>query len=221
MPRILIVDDDASMRKILRFRLKDAYEIIDTGRPEEALALALQHKPDAILLDLMMSKYSGFEVCQALSSMSFTQLIPIFILSGESAFHYKDLCEELGAKGYFQKPVDYDALKSSLAAVLDGKPRDRRAEPRVRLRVMLRLRGTTTKGEAFELLTATENVSAHGFLCGCSASLAKDAIVDVFLVATGQEFVGKARVVRVEWPDLPGQRCGFQFVDKPADWVLQ
>ena len=60
MPRLLIVDDDDAVRKVLRFRLKDSYEIIDTKSPEEALALALQQKPDAILLDLMMPRCSGF-----------------------------------------------------------------------------------------------------------------------------------------------------------------
>ena len=67
MNKLLIIDDDESVRKVLRFRLKDSYEITDTGSPEEALALALQTKPDAILLDLMMPKYSGFEVCRTLS----------------------------------------------------------------------------------------------------------------------------------------------------------
>ena len=221
MRRILIVDDDESVRKLLRFRLKNSYEIIDTGSPEEALALALQHKPDAILLDLMMPKYSGFEVCQTLSSMSFTQLIPIFIVSGESAIRYKDFCENLGAKGYFQKPVDFDALQTRLSEVLNGKRQDRRSEPRVRLRAMLKIRGTNSKGEAFEARTATENVSAHGFLCACDVSLRKDAIVEVFLTATGQKLVGKARVARVEWPETPAQRYGFQFVEDPVEWVLR
>src|SRR5580704_13427189 len=67
-PTLLIIDDDESLRKVMAFRLKNSYKIIDSGSPEEALALALQHKPDAILLDLMMPKYSGFEVCQTLFS---------------------------------------------------------------------------------------------------------------------------------------------------------
>ncbi|MFZ0211199.1 MAG: response regulator [Candidatus Acidiferrales bacterium] len=221
MPRLLIVDDDDAMRKVLRFRLKNSYEIVDTASPEEALALALQQKPDAILLDLMMPKYSGFEVCQVLSSMSFTQMIPILIVSGESAERYKTFCENLGAKGYFQKPVDFEALESRLTMVLGSRSGDRRSEARVKLRVMLKLKGSDAKGQPFELLAATENVSAHGFLCGCTAVVKKDAIVDVFLMSAGQQAVGKARVARVEWPETPGQRCGFQFVSDPLDWVLR
>jgi len=221
MPRILIVDDDEAQRRVLRFRLKDTYEIIDTGSPEEALALALQHKPDAILLDLMMPHYSGFEVCQTLSSMSFTQLIPIFIVSGESAGRYQEFCENLGAKGYFQKPVDFEALQARLAAVVQTKNGNRRTEPRVRLKVRLKIRGTTADGKQFELLTATENVSARGFFCACDAAVKKDELVDVLIATTGEQFTGKARIVRVESPGTPAQTCGFRFVDKPIDWVLR
>lgn len=64
MKRILIIDDDEAVRKMLRFRLKDSYELIDTASPEEGLILALQRKPDAVLVDLMMPAHTGFEVCQ-------------------------------------------------------------------------------------------------------------------------------------------------------------
>ena len=94
------------MRNLTRMRLEDSYEIIDTGDPKQAFAMALEEKPDAILLDLMMPEFSGFELCQTLSSLSFTRNIPIFIVSGEDATKYKSLCRSLGAFGYFQKPVD-------------------------------------------------------------------------------------------------------------------
>lgn len=61
MAKILIVDGDQSMRQLLRLRLADTYEIIDTGEPEQALSLALEHRPEAIFLDLMMPKHSGFQ----------------------------------------------------------------------------------------------------------------------------------------------------------------
>jgi CheY-like chemotaxis protein len=220
LPQLLIIDDDESVRKVLRFRLQDSFEIIDSGIPEEALALALHHKPDAILLDLMMPKYSGFEICQTLSALSFTRHIPIFIVSGESGARYKEFCESLGAKAYFQKPVDLDALQKTLKDFLESHRHDRPTEPQVRLRVTLKLRGFDVAGKPFEILTATENVSAGGFLCGCNASIKPGEIVEVFHAKDNQQFIGKARVDRLEWRDTPGQKCGFQFTDKPIEWVL-
>lgn len=218
LPRILIVDDDQSMRRVLRFRLKDSYEIFETGSPEEALALALQHKPDAILLDLMLPRFSGLEVCQTLASMSFTQLIPVFIISGESASRHKDFCDNIGARGYFQKPIDFEALQSRLGEILNGRKPDRRAELRVRLRMMLMIRGTAPTGNPFELPVAAENVSAHGFFCSSVAPIETGLVVDVFLAA-GQGFCGRARVVHVQRPGTPAQGYGFQFVVDPVDWI--
>src|SRR6202162_6154309 len=133
-PTLLIIDDDESLRKVMAFRLKNSYKIIDSGSPEEALALALQYKPDAILLDLMMPRYSGFEVCQTLSALSFTQHIPILIVSGESSERYREFCENIGAKGFFEKPVDFDALHKKLSGLIDVSHHGPRPEPRVRLR---------------------------------------------------------------------------------------
>ena len=121
MRRLLLIDDDESMRKLLRFQLESSYQITDTSDPEQGIVLALQQKPDAILLDLMMPRYSGFEVCQTLSSLSFTQNIPIFIVSGESSARYEGFCRNLGAKGFFQKPVDFERLRKELAAATEGK----------------------------------------------------------------------------------------------------
>ncbi len=222
MPLILIVDDDEAMRGLIRERLEDAYKIIDTGNPEGALSLALQSKPDCILLDLMMPEFSGFELCQTLASLSFTRLIPIFVITGEPAARYKDSCMNLGAKEYFEKPLNFGQLRSRLAAVLESKQHERRAEVRVRLRALLKLRGTDTSGRKFELLTTTDDVSASGFLCGCHALLERDAIVEVWLRSGGVELqVGRARMVRVEWPNTAWQRHGFRFVEKPHDWVLR
>ena len=98
MARILIVDDDESIRRLVRLNLTDLYEIFDTGKPEEALALALEHKPDAILLDLRMPGYSGFELCKTFTTFSATQLIPVFVISGEGGAKTKEFCRDLGAR---------------------------------------------------------------------------------------------------------------------------
>lgn len=221
LPKLLIIDDDESIRKVMGFRLRDSYSIIDSGSPEEALALALQHKPDAILLDLMMPKYSGFEVCQTLSTLSFTSHIPILVVSGESSARYKDLCESIGARGFFQKPVNIEALQKKLASLVVLSHKETQAKPRVRLRVMLRLRGIDSTDTDFEIVTATENIGATGFLCGCSALLGLNSIVEVFLATDVAPFAGKARVTQVNWPGTVGQRCDFEFLEKPIDWILQ
>jgi CheY-like chemotaxis protein len=221
LPKLLIIDDDESIRKVMGFRLREGYSIIDSGSPEEALALALQHKPDAVLLDLMMPKYSGFEVCQTLSSLSFTSHIPILIVSGESSERYKALCESIGAKGFFQKPVNIEALQRKLASLIVLSHKETQPKPRVRLRVMLRLRGIDSTDTDFEIVTATENVSANGFLCGCPALVGLNSIVEVFLATDLTPFAGKARVTQVNWPGTVGQRCDFEFLETPIDWILQ
>ncbi len=222
MPKILIVDDDEAVRGLLRMRLSDSYQVVETGDPEQALGLALEHKPDAILLDLMMPGFSGFELCQSFHSLSYTSRIPIFVITGEAGTKYKEHCESLGAKGYFHKPVDFVALKATLAEELKGKIPERRAHKRVQMRVVLSLRGSDAGGKQFSEATTTENVSAGGFLCNCSATLIKGAAVEVFLTSGGHErYAGKAQVVRKDAPGSPWQRYGFQFIETTSEWVLQ
>lgn len=220
MPRLLIIDDEDALRRLLRSRLEVSYDITDTSDPEEGIALALRLKPDAILLDLMMPRYSGFEVCQTLSSLSFTQQIPIFILSGESSERYKDFCRNLGAVGFFQKPFEFDKLEKAIARVISGDRDSTRTQARLRIKAALRLRGHDSAGVPFEFFTATENVSENGFLCSCRANLKENTIVEVYLESNGQHFSGKAQVVRIDWPGTPRQTCDFQFTQKPADWIL-
>jgi DNA-binding response OmpR family regulator len=221
MDKLLIVEDEEAMRRLLRINLADRYEIIDTGNPEQALAMALQDKPNAILLDLRMPNFSGYELCRTLKSITSTQLIPIIIVSGEVGATTKVLCKELGATAYFEKPVDFGALRANLVKMLHTVQPDRRREVRIHLRVMLKLQGTDSNQKPFEELSTTENISKSGFLCGCTALLNKDSTIEVYLVSGGTKFVGKARVVRSEGGDKPYPRYAFQFVQKEGDWILQ
>src|ERR1700688_1517878 len=158
MGKLLIVDDDEALRRLMRIELSSTYEIIDSGDPEQGLALALEHRPEAILLDLRMPKYSGYELLQTFTSLSRTQTIPVIIVSGEGGGQTKEHCKQLGAAGYFEKPIDFEALRAFLGQTAKPQQTPTRTEVRVRLRVPLKLGGTDSRGKQFSEVATTENV---------------------------------------------------------------
>jgi CheY-like chemotaxis protein len=221
MGKLLVVDDDAALRRLIRLELSDDYEIFDSGEPEQGLALALEHKPDAILLDLRMPKYSGYELLQTLTSLSHTQMIPVIIVSGEAGGQTKEHCKQLGAAGYFEKPIDFEALREYLRQSVKTRRIPNRTEVRVRLRVPLKLGGTDSQGKKFSEFVTTEDVSLSGFLCDCTAEMPRDSVVDVYLTSCGESYVGKARIVHLHSKGALLRRYGCHFIEKTGPWVLQ
>jgi len=223
MSKVLIVDDDDAVRRFMRASLSPQYEIVDTAVPEEALALALEHKPDAILLDLRMPKYSGYELCHTLTTLSCTQLIPVIIVSGEAGDTTKQLCRKLGATAYFEKPLDIDHLVSFLDGMLSTRRVERRSEIRVRLAVALKLspQKSPPRVAPVELLTTTENLALSSFLCACSADFDNGELVAVSTVGSNGQFVGTASVIRSEGKPAPMVRYAFRFTTRAGGWVLQ
>jgi DNA-binding response OmpR family regulator len=219
--KLLIVDDDPALRRLMRLELADTYEIADSGEPEQGLAVALEFKPDAILLDLRMPKYSGFELCQTFTSFSRTQTIPVIIVSGEGGTQTKQQCMQLGAADYIEKPIDFNVLRASLTKIVKSRRHIPRSEVRLRLRVPLKLRWQGAQGRKFEEIATTENVSLSGFLCSCTGELATDSIVDVYMTSSKEEYVGKARVVHCDAPANAIRRYGCLFTEKTGPWVLQ
>lgn len=221
MGKLLIVDDDAALRRLMRLELSDFYEIIDSGEPEQGLALALESKPEAILLDLRMPKYSGYELLQTFTSFSHTQKIPVIIVSGEAGGQTKEHCKQLGAAGYFEKPIDFDALRVCLRQIAKHRNDAPRSEVRVRLRVSLKLRGLNERGEQIDEPATTENVSMSGFLCVCAATFAANSNVAVFLTNPDEKYVGKAKIIHSESQGAKLSRYGCAFIEKSGPWVLQ
>jgi len=210
MARILIVDDDDVMRLVMKEQLSSEYEIIDTGAPETALAIALEYRPDVIMLDLSMPGLSGFELCQALSSLSLTQHIPIIIVSAEDVRN-KAFCLKLGATTYFTKPVDFAKLKAGLEQVLNSKKDERRAHMRVQLKAALKLRDIAKDKGDLAVPAVTEDMSKGGFLCSCDIPLEEGITVEVTLCAERELTLGQARLVRIVRTDGAEPRYGFQF----------
>src|SRR5258708_10180585 len=164
MGKLLVVDDDEALRRLMHLELSDSYEVIDTGEPEAGLALALEHRPDAIMLDWRMPKYAGYELCQTFTSFSRTQTIPVVIVSGEAGAQTKEHCKQLGAAAYFEKPLDFEALKVCLRGIVKSSRYVPRSEVRMRLRVPLKLCGKDAQGKEFEEVATTKTVSPNGFL---------------------------------------------------------
>jgi len=221
MSKILIVDDNDATRGFLRQRLEGSHDIADTANRGDALAIALNFKPDCILLDLMKPTPTGLGLCQSLKSLSYTCSIPIFVLSGEPAEKYRDFCVGLGAKEYFEKPLNVEQFIECLAITLKLKQPQRRRGARVQLSVNLKLRGIDVNGAKFEVQTTTEDVSANGFYCASGARLHEDSSAEVFLMTGGEHLVGRARVVRTVHGITPVEHYGFEFTEKSGDWLLR
>ncbi len=221
MQKLLIVNHDDIARDRMRARLSDCFEVFEAADAEQALAFALEHRPQGVLIDLGMPKMAGVEFCQSLRSVSYTARIPIFALieKNGSAPHIPK--EELGVTNFFEKPVDMEEVKNRLTYELEGTRPQRRAHVRIKMRTILKLTGTDTEGKRFDELTATENVSVGGFLCNSTTTLEENAIVEVFLVSEGERRVGRARLAHKEKFVGPWQRYGFQFEEKTSEWVIQ
>ena len=120
--RILIVDDNEANRDILATRLAaHGYQVAEAADGEEALAAAYQYLPDLILLDVMMPKIDGVEVCRRLKADKSLSFMPIILVTarGDS----KDVVAGLdaGADEYLVKPVDQMALLARVKSVLRQK----------------------------------------------------------------------------------------------------
>ena len=110
-PRILIVDDNETNRDILAMRLAtQGYDLCQAADGEEALVAARTLSPDLILLDIMMPKLNGVEVCRRLKNDAALPFMPIILVTAKA--DTKDVVAGLdaGADEYLTKPVDQAAL---------------------------------------------------------------------------------------------------------------
>lgn len=118
-PRILIVDDNPTNVKIIQTRLgAEGYEIVSAGDGEAGLEAARRQTPDLILLDIMMPKLDGIEVCRRLRADPDFPFTPIIMVTAMS--ESKDIVAGLEAGGdeYLTKPVDHAALAARVRSML-------------------------------------------------------------------------------------------------------
>ena len=116
MKRILIVDDEPSLIKGLRFNLEqqDGYQVDEAMDGEQALNMFAAGKYDLILLDLMLPKIDGMEVCQRIRSVS---NVPIIMLTAKDDDMDKIMGLEFGADDYMTKPFNMLELKARIKTI--------------------------------------------------------------------------------------------------------
>ncbi|MHB8284258.1 MAG: phosphate regulon transcriptional regulator PhoB [Caulobacteraceae bacterium] len=118
-PHILVVEDEEALSTLLQYNLeKEGYDVTLAGDGEEALMLVNERLPDLIVLDWMMPKISGIEVCRRLRSRSETRNVPIVMLTarGEESDRIRGL--DTGADDYVIKPFSMTELTARIRAVL-------------------------------------------------------------------------------------------------------
>ncbi len=121
-PLILVVDDNPMNLDILQTRLSvHGYDILTAADGEEALAVAREKRPDLILLDIMMPKLDGIEVCKQLKADASLPVMPIIMVTAKA--DSKDIVAGLDAGGdeYLTKPLDQAALVARVKSMLRNK----------------------------------------------------------------------------------------------------
>jgi CheY-like chemotaxis protein len=118
-PRVLLVDDEGSIRTICRVNLEgDGMAVVEAADGREALERVREEQPELVLLDVMMPEVDGWEVAEQLASDPATRDVPVVFLSACAAREDRERAQELGAVGYIVKPFDPLTLGNVVRDVL-------------------------------------------------------------------------------------------------------
>jgi two-component system alkaline phosphatase synthesis response regulator PhoP len=136
MKKVLLVDDEKDIVEFLQYNLKqEGFDVITGYNGEEALA-KVKDSPDLIILDIMMPKLNGYEVCKKIRTMKGFEQTPIIFLTAKSGEVDEILGLELGANDYIQKPISPKKLIARVKSNLRNTehPAEEKNEP-VRIKI--------------------------------------------------------------------------------------
>ena len=122
--RILIADDDPSIRRIVQMVLThEGLKVIVAEDGEDAFQKAITEKPDAILLDIRMPKMDGLELCSKLKATEATADIPVGFLTAQKELESYKQAQELGGVLYITKPFKPERLVDTVGVLLSSRPK--------------------------------------------------------------------------------------------------
>ena len=119
--RILLVDDELELGKLVKMRLEaNGYEVLMAFDGQAALDKVHAERFDLMILDLMLPKMNGYEVCTVLKQDGRYQKIPIIIFTAMAQTKDETLAKECGADAYIRKPFQADQLLKMIASLLSS-----------------------------------------------------------------------------------------------------
>ena len=116
--RILIADDEPSVRLVVTRMLGGDYVVLEAANGEEAVEIAKEQKPALILMDLMMPQMDGYTACSLIKADQATKMIPVIILTAIGHEFNKKFGVEMGADGYITKPFTVQDLLGVISSRL-------------------------------------------------------------------------------------------------------
>ena len=181
---ILVIDDEKDLIELVRYNLeREGFDIIAAANGQSGLEIARQHKPDLIVLDLMMPGIDGLEVCRELRADSRTAQLPVIMLSAKAAEADKVVGLELGSDDYLTKPFSPRELVARIKAVLRRTVLQESQGLVLRhgeLSIDINRHEVLYQGNAVSL-TATEFRILHFLACKPGRVLSRDEIIDAAL----------------------------------------
>ena len=117
--RVLIAEDERNIVESLRFVLmREGYEVSHALDGAEALSLVRRNPPDALVLDLMLPKMSGYDVLKELRADAVTSALPILMLTAKGQAHDRQAAEDLGVDAFMTKPFANSDVIAQIARML-------------------------------------------------------------------------------------------------------
>jgi DNA-binding response OmpR family regulator len=118
-PLVLVADDDDDIRALVSYRLeRSGYAVVAASDGEEALDLALEHRPRLAVLDVMMPKLDGYQLTRRLRELDETRRMPVILLTARAQEADVARGFDAGADDYIRKPFSPQELRARVQAIL-------------------------------------------------------------------------------------------------------
>jgi DNA-binding response OmpR family regulator len=122
MIRVLVIDDDASIRLVLQRNLEYAgFEVLTAEDGATGIEAVRQNLPDVVILDLMMPQIDGYDVLEALRGDARTSEVPVLVLTALTSLAVKERCHRAGATLVMTKPFEPTSLASQIEGILEAR----------------------------------------------------------------------------------------------------